>query len=333
MQIYRNIEEFIPIENAVVTIGTFDGVHIGHRKILKELRECARDINGQTVLLTFFPHPRMVLHPEDDSLKLISTIEEKAAHLEASGIDHLIITPFTHEFSQQSPEDYIRDILVGQIGTKKIVIGYDHRFGKDRSGSLKDLLSCSTLYNYRVQEIPEQDINEVTVSSTKIREALIKGQIETANKYLGYPFELTGLVVMGKQIGRQIGFPTANLSIPETYKLIPAYGIYAVEVEIIDQTEDLDSGKYTRTDSGYSYQGMGYIGTRPTVSGVTRSIEVNIFDFGDSLYGKTLRVRFLHFIRHDKHFEQIEDMRNQIMDDEKTIRQLLNSTQRPQSVE
>lgn len=323
MHIYRNIEEFIPIDNAVVTIGTFDGVHIGHQKILKELLQCAQNINGQTVLLTFFPHPRMVLHPEDDSLKLISTIEEKAAHLEQCGIDHLIITPFTHAFSQQSPEDYIRDILVGKIGTKRLVIGYDHRFGKDRGGSLKDLLACASLYNYRVQEIPEQDINEVTVSSTKIREALIKGQIETANKYLGYPFELTGLVVMGKQIGRQIGFPTANLAISETYKLIPAYGIYAVEIEIIDQDEDLDSGPYQRKHSGRTYQGMGYIGTRPTVSGVTRSIEVNLFDFGDSLYGKTLRVRFLHFIRHDKHFDHVEEMRTQIMEDEKAIRALL----------
>lgn len=323
MHVYRNIEEFIPIDNAVVTIGTFDGVHIGHRKILKELLRCAQKINGQTVLLTFFPHPRMVLHPEDDSLKLISTIEEKAGHLEKCGIDHLIITPFTHDFSQQSPEDYIRDVLVGKIGTRKIVIGYDHRFGKDRSGSLNDLLTFSSLYNYRVQEIPEQDINEVTVSSTKIREALIKGQIEIANKYLGYPFELTGLVVMGKQIGRQIGFPTANLSITETYKLIPAYGIYAVEVEIIDQEETLQSGEYQKPSTGRTYQGMGYIGTRPTVSGVTRSIEVNLFDFGDSLYGKTLRVRFLHFIRHDKQFENIEDMRGQIIEDEKAIRIML----------
>lgn len=325
MHVYRNIEEFIPIDNAVVTIGTFDGVHIGHQKILGELLHCARKINGQTVLLTFFPHPRMVLHPEDDSLKLISTIEEKAAHLKNCGIDHLIITPFTHEFSQQSPEDYIRDILVGKIGTRKIVIGYDHRFGKDRAGSLKDLLSYANLYNYRVQEIPEQDINEVTVSSTKIREALIKGQIEIANNYLGYPFELTGLVVMGKQIGRKIGFPTANLSIPETYKLIPAYGIYAVEVEVINEEQNLSSGEYHEGRAGDTYRGMGYIGTRPTVSGVTRSIEVNLFDFDGSLYGKRLRVRFLHFIRHDKHFENIGDMRGQIMKDEQQIRAIMAS--------
>src|SRR5690606_15188328 len=200
MKIYRNIEDFIPIDNAVVTIGTFDGVHIGHQKILSTLKESAREINGETVLLTFFPHPRMILHPEDDSLRLISTIEEKASKLAACGIDHLIITPFTKEFSQQSPEDYIRDVLVSKIGTKKIVIGYDHRFGKDRVGSLDDLLSYAPIFGYSVQEIPEQDINEVAVSSTKIREALIKGQIEVANEFLGYPYELTGSIIKGDQI-------------------------------------------------------------------------------------------------------------------------------------
>lgn len=323
MKIYRNIEDFIPIDNAVVTIGTFDGVHIGHQKILASLQESAKDIKGETVMLTFFPHPRMILHPEDDSLRLISTIEEKARHLAASGLDHLIITPFTREFSLQSPEDYIRDVLVSKIGLKKIVIGYDHRFGKDRTGSLTDLLTYSSLYGYSVQEIPEQDINAVTVSSTKIREALIKGQIEIANKYLGYSYELTGSVVMGKQIGRDIGYPTANLHINENYKLIPAYGIYAVEVSIVDDVQ-VKEGVFESSEDTKTFKGMGYIGTRPTVNGITRSIEVNLFDFNDNLYGKSLRVKFLHFIRHDIRFDLVEDMIKQIAEDEKKIRALIS---------
>lgn len=323
MRIYRNIEEFIPIENAVVTIGTFDGVHIGHQKILNVLKECAQEINGETVLLTFFPHPRMVLQSEDDSLRLINTIDEKIHRLAKNGIDHLIITPFTKEFSQQSPEEYIRDVLINKIGTKKIVIGYDHRFGKDRSGSFKDLLHFAPVFEYEVKEIGEQDINDVAVSSTKIREALIKGEVETANCYLGYPFELTGTVVMGEQIGRNLGFPTANIDIPETYKLIPAYGIYAVEVAII-HPELTNSSEYIVKEDVFSYKGMGYIGTRPTVNGNTRSIEVNLFDFNEDLYGKTLRVKILHFVRHDIRYESLEDMQKQIAADEVKIRSLFS---------
>src|SRR5690606_15706908 len=208
MKIYRNIEDFIPLDNAVVTIGTFDGVHIGHQKIISSLREYAQKINGETVLLTFFPHPRMILHPDDDSLRLINTIEEKADRLAESGIDHLIITPFTRDFSNQSAEEYIREILVSKIGTKRIIIGYDHHFGKDRKGSLVDLLKYAEQYHYSVQEIPKQDINDVSVSSTKIREALIIGEIATANKYLGYPFHITGKVVKGQQLGSTIRYPT-----------------------------------------------------------------------------------------------------------------------------
>ena len=321
MKIYRNIEDFIPVDNAVVTMGTFDGVHIGHQKIISTLRDSAREINGETVLLTFFPHPRMVLHPEDDSLRLISTIEEKAHQLALCGIDHLIITPFTKAFSQQSPEDYIRDVLVSKIGTKKIVIGYDHRFGKDRAGSLVDLLAYAPTFGYTVQEIPEQDINEVTVSSTKIREALIKGQIEVANKYLGYPYELSGTVVEGKQIGRDIGFPTANLLIDESYKLIPAYGIYAVEVSVV-QPAVIEAGEFQDQTDFEVLKGMGYIGTRPTINGIKRSIEVNILDFNESLYGKTLRIKFLNFIRHDIRFDSLDEMILQIRKDEQEIRQL-----------
>lgn len=322
MKIYRNIEDFIPLDNAVVTIGTFDGVHIGHQKIISSLKDYAEKINGETVLLTFFPHPRMILHPDDDSLKLINTIEEKADRLADSGIDHLIITPFTRDFSNQSAEEYIREVLVSKIGTKRIIIGYDHHFGKDRKGSLVDLLKYAEQYHYTVQEIPEQDINDVAVSSTKIREALIIGAINTANKYLGYPFHITGKVIKGQQLGRKIGYPTANIDVAESYKLIPAYGIYAVEATIIEQTE-MTTGDYIPATNGPTLKGMGYIGTRPTLRGINRSIEINFFDLNEDLYGKTLRIHFLHFVRHDHKFGTVEEMTAQLAEDELQIRSLL----------
>lgn len=325
MKIYRNLEDFIPLDNAVVTIGTFDGVHVGHQKILTTLQESAKASNGETVLLTFFPHPRLILHPEDDSLRIISDIDEKVKRLSEAGIDHLIITPFTRDFSNLSPEEYIREVLVGKIGTKKIIIGYDHRFGKDRSGSLKELLAYADIYGYSVEQIPEQDINDVAVSSTKIREALIKGDIGTANTYLGYPFQLTGKVVRGDQLGRRIGYPTANLQVQESHKLIPAYGIYAVEAAFIEPV-DLKTGPYAPNLPERTVYGMGYIGTRPTVDGVSRSIEVNLLDFNEDIYGEILRVKFLHFVRHDQWFENMEDMVNQMKIDEQKVKELLGLT-------
>jgi|SRR5690606_18020885 len=322
MRIYRDIADFTPLDNAVVTIGTFDGVHIGHQKILSTLKACARDINGESVLLTFFPHPRLILHPEDDSLRLINDLSEKIDLIAKAGIDHLIITPFTRDFSNQSPEEYIRDILVSKIGTRKIVIGYDHRFGKDRIGSLPDLLKFADIYGYEVEQIPEQDIEDVAVSSTKIRESLIKGDIQTANNYLGYPFLLSGTVVRGNQLGRQMGFPTANLQIAETHKLIPAYGIYAVEVAMI-HPQEVKTGGYMPEQPSLVAPGMGYIGNRPSVDGLERSIEVHLFDFDQDLYGKTLRVKFLHFIRHDQWFGSIDELTEQMQEDEKKARELL----------
>ncbi len=325
MKIYRNLEDFIPLDQAVVTIGTFDGVHVGHQKIIKTLQECAVRMKGETVLLTFFPHPRMILHPEDDSLKLINSIGEKAARMEAAGIDHLIITPFTRDFSNQGAEEYIREVLVSKIGTKKIIIGYDHHFGKDRSGSLNDLLKYSEEYHYSVQEIPEQDINDVAVSSTKIREALILGDITRANRYLGYAFTITGKVIKGQQLGRTIGFPTANISIHDNYKLIPAYGIYAIRARILDLSE-LETGDYRSPEAGPWMDGMGYIGTRPTVNGISRSIEINLFDLEENLYEKTLQIEFIDFIRHDQRFDSLEDMIEQLKDDEVRVRERLSDT-------
>lgn len=299
MRVYNNIDEFTAVNNAVVTIGTFDGVHIGHRKIISGIKELAESTGGETVILTFFPHPRMILHPEDESLKLITTIAEKAELMERLGVDHLIITPFSRDFSNQSAESYIRDVLVNKIGTKKIVIGYDHRFGKDRQGGFEDLQRLGPVYGFDVVEIPEQDINEVAISSTRIRNALLSGDIELANAFLGYPFFITGKVVRGDQIGRQIGYPTANIVVEEKYKLIPGDGIFAVTVIIADQ----------------KYKGMAYIGSRPTVNGLTRNIEVNIFDFNEEIYNQTIRMEFHHYIRGDVKFSSLDELKVQLAQD------------------
>ncbi|MEI2273934.1 bifunctional riboflavin kinase/FAD synthetase [Sphingobacterium sp. ML3W] len=323
MKIYRSLEDFSPVENAVVTIGTFDGVHIGHQKILVHLKEAAQKINGETIILTFFPHPRLIINPDDDSLRLINDIEEKVSQLSKVGIDHLIIIPFSRDFSNQTPEEYISNVLVGKLGTKKIVIGYDHHFGKDRKGTLGDLEQFASIFDYSVDEIPEQDINDIAVSSTRVREALIKGDIKTANLYLGYPFELTGTVIRGDQIGRTIGFPTANLQVHEPHKLIPAYGIYAVEVYIYNHIQNITTGEYKEENPISIAKGMGYIGTRPTVDGMNRAIEISLFDFDQDIYGKTLRVKFLHFIRHDERFDSLEEMKAQIKADEIEIRSLI----------
>jgi riboflavin kinase/FMN adenylyltransferase len=307
MKIYHHIDEFTPLKNAVVTIGTFDGVHQGHREIIAGIKELARQTGGETVILTFFPHPRMIIHPEDQNLKLITTIEERAALLEQLGVDHLIITPFSRDFSNQTADAYIRDVLVNKIGTRKIIIGYDHRFGKDRQGGLADLQRAAPVYGFEVIEIPEQDINHVAVSSTRIREALSRADIDQANTFLGYPFFITGKVIRGNQIGRQIGYPTANLLVEESYKLIPADGIFAATVIVEGQT----------------YQGMAYIGHRPTINGMTRNIEVNIFDFNRDIYNQTLQMNFMSFVRHDVKFSSLEGLKEQLAQDRLDVLKLL----------
>ncbi|HEY8928269.1 MAG TPA: bifunctional riboflavin kinase/FAD synthetase [Mucilaginibacter sp.] len=307
MKIYHNINDFKRLGNAVVTIGTFDGVHTGHRKIISDLKSLAAETGGETVVLTFFPHPRMILHPEDESIKMINTIDEKAEMLEELGIDHLIITPFSRDFSNQTAEEYIRDILVDKIGTKKIVIGYDHRFGKDRQGGLTDLQRLGPVYGFDVVEIPEQDIYEVAISSTRVREALLNGAIELAHTFLSYPFFITGKVIRGDQLGRTIGYPTANIVIEEKYKLIPLDGIFAVKVKT----------------GGETYKGMAYIGTRPTVNGVTRNIEVNIFDFDKEIYNEQIRLEFYNFVRDDMKFDSLDALKEQIGKDKKDVLALL----------
>ncbi len=309
MKVYRSLEEFNRLEYAVVTTGTFDGVHFGHQKIINRLEELAKQNQGESVIITFFPHPRLVLFPEDNDLKLINTLDEKIELLEKSGIDHLIIIPFTKEFSRLSSLEFIQQILVDKIGTKKLVIGYDHHFGKNREGSFEHLKHYSTEYGFDVEEIPEQDINDVAVSSTKIRNAILEGNVNIANKYLGYNFSLRGIVKKGDQIGRTLGFPTANISLAETYKIIPADGIYAVNVYLAERM----------------LQGMLYIGDRPTVNGKSKVIEVNIFDFSSDVYDQLIKVEFLQYIRGDKYFKSLEELKDALVNDEIAVRKTLKN--------
>ncbi|HEY3405435.1 MAG TPA: bifunctional riboflavin kinase/FAD synthetase [Ohtaekwangia sp.] len=299
MKIYHGIDDFTKLDYAVVTSGTFDGVHLGHKKILNRLGEIAYRNNGETVVITFWPHPRLVLHPEDTSLKLLNTFEEKAELLKEQGIRHLVRIPFTKEFSQLTSEEFIQKIVVETIGTKKLVIGYDHRFGHNREGSFEQLKVNGPRYGFEVEEIPRQDVDHVGVSSTKIREALELGDVETANHLLGQPYCLTGRVVVGDKIGRTLGYPTANIEVDTKYKLIPADGIYAVTIG----------------HEHHTYKGMLYIGNRPTINGTKQNIEVNIFDFNKDIYGETLTINFHQFIRGDIHFNSLEELKHQLHSD------------------
>lgn len=295
MRVYNSIEEFEPIQGAVVTTGTFDGVHIGHNTIVKRLKEIAKRINGETVLLTFFPHPRVVLQPHID-LKLLSTQEEKIELLEKAGVDHLIIHPFTKEFSRLKSLDFVRDILVNKINTQRLVIGYDHHFGRNRQGSFDHLMEYGPLYGFEVEEIPAKDIDDVAVSSTKIRTALDGGNVKTANKYLGYEYTLTGEVVKGNKIGNQLGFPTANVDVKEGYKLIPADGAYAAKA-VID---------------GKEHFGMMNIGIRPTVDGSKRVIEIHLFNFDEAVYWQKIQLKLVERLRPEKKFDSVELLKEQL---------------------
>ena len=307
MRIYEGLEDFLPVPNAVVTSGTFDGVHLGHQKIIQRIREIARSIHGETVLITFWPHPRLVLYPTEHHLRLLSTFEEKANLLRQFGIDHLVTIPFTQEFSQMTSEQFIRKVLVEKIHTKKLVIGYDHRFGKNREGSFDYLQEHSSEFGFELEEISRQDVEEIGVSSTKIRKALESGDIRTATNYLGRPYELNGLVVKGQQIGRSIGFPTANIHIPNDYKLIPHDGVYAVEVKV----------------EGVLYKAMLNIGNRPTVDGTRKTVEAHLFDFQGDLYNKLVTVSFKEFIREERKFENLEALKNQLVKDQKLAKSIL----------
>lgn len=303
MKIYNTIDEFSPIKNAVVTIGTFDGVHKGHQKIIRHLVEAAHKIGGEVVLLTFFPHPRMVLFPDDHGLLLLNTLDEKIQLLEQFGVQHLIIHPFSKEFSRTSSTGFVRDLLVNKIGVKKLITGYDHHFGRNREGSFDDLQELAPVYNFEVEKIPEQDINDVAISSTKIRNALTEGDIKTANEFSGHPYSISGTVVHGDQRGRQLGFPTANIEVTENYKLIPANGVYAVHVYILEN------------DILKKYKGTLNIGVRPTFDNGNKTIEVYILDFNDDIYGKKITVRFISRLRDEKKFNSVSDLTEAMKND------------------
>jgi riboflavin kinase/FMN adenylyltransferase len=290
-------------------VGTFDGVHIGHKTILKRITEIAHELGKESVLLTFWPHPRLVLFPDDNELKLLSTLEERIAHLESSGIDHLIIHPFSLEFSRTTALEYVRDILVRDLHVSKLVIGYDHHFGRNREGNLEELKEMAPSYGFEVEEISAQEIDDVNISSTKIRNALIEGDLVRANEFLGYHYEITGKVISGQRIGRSLGFPTANVVPNETYKLIPGHGVYSVRV------------KY----DGEVYRGMANLGNRPTVSEDDElTLEVNLFDFEGDLYEKEITVTFVDRIRDQIKFESLDELRSQLQKDASVASQHLD---------
>lgn len=294
----RNIKAYNSGEPTIVTIGTFDGVHIGHQKIINRLISIGKETQLKSVILTFFPHPRMVLQ-KDSGIKLINTIEERRAILENLGLDYLLIKKFTKAFSRLSAEAFVKQILVDKLNAKKVIIGYDHRFGRNRNANIDDLKIFGTKYGFEVEEISAQDINDVSVSSTKIRKALSEGDIAKANTYLGYNFMLTGKVIKGKAFGRQINYPTANISINEDYKLIPKHGAYIVS-SVIDKKV---------------IYGMMNIGYNPTVDGDEETIEVHFFNFSKNIYRKTIQIDLLHRLRDEKKFESVEALKVQLLKD------------------
>lgn len=309
MKIIRSITAFNSSEKTIVTIGTFDGIHIGHQKILKDLIKTAKKEGKKSVLLTFFPHPRMVLQ-KDNKILLLNTIEEKSGLLEKMGLDYLIIHPFSKEFSRLTALDFVRDILVNKLNTSRLIIGYDHHFGKNREGNIHQLKEYSLLYDFKVEEIPAQDIDDVSVSSTKIRTALKEGNLKTANNYLGYHYMLNGTVVSGKKLGGTIGFPTANLEIKEPYKLIPKTGVYIIKTHI----------------NTVLYTGIMNIGFNPTVLGKHQTVEAHLFDFNEDLYGKEIMIEFIYFLREEHKFESIEELVVQLnIDKENAISYLSNN--------
>lgn len=308
MKKYASASQYKNALQSVVTIGTFDGMHLGHRAILKRVVETAKKENLDSVVLTFFPHPRMVLQQNSD-IKLLNTIEERSELLEKTGLDHLVIHPFTHAFSRLTALEYVRDILVNSLKAKKIIIGYDHRFGRNRNADIEDLKEFGRTYHFEVEEISVKEIDDVAISSTKIRKALEAGDIETANNYLGYNFMISGEVVKGKAIGRTINYPTANLKLKENYKLIPKNGVYVVQSFI----------------NGEMVFGITSIGTNPTVGGTEKTIETHFLDFKDDLYGKEITIEFLKHIRNEETFASIEILRQEIIKDENFAKQFLKN--------
>lgn len=305
MKVYRELGDSLPVfRKAVVTIGTFDGVHLGHRKIIAQLKEEAARIGGETVIITFHPHPRKIVSSVPGDVRLLSTLEEKTALLDAAGIDHLVVVPFDHRFSNQTAEQYVKDFLWKYFTPHTVIIGYDHRFGKSREGDYQLMKAYGSQLGFEVKEISEQLMNEVVVSSTRIRQAISENNIELANELLGHPYAFTGVVVEGNKLGRTLGYPTANLHISSEEKLVPGNGVYAVTVSLPAESTP-----------GSLYHGMMNIGLRPTVDGKKRVIEVNIFDFNRDIYGHTLQVNLHHYLRGEVKFNGLDELKAQLQQD------------------
>ncbi len=308
MKIYNNFSDFVKVPNAIVTIGTFDGVHLGHQAILKDMVKTAKDIGGETVVITFYPHPRQVLNINAANLRFITTQEEKLQLLEKSGVDNVVVVNFTKEFSRVSSEDFIRDYIIEHINPVKLVIGYDHHFGNNRMGDFNLLSEMQNKYNFQVQRIEAHDVENIAVSSTKIRHSLQQGDIERANALLGYQFSYIGKVVSGNKIGREIGYRTANIEVEREFRLIETSGVYATYVDY----------------EGKEYKSMTYIGKKPTVNNdEVENIEVHLFDFDGDLYNKEIKVRFVKRVRGEQKFESLDALKRQIQIDEKNIKEIL----------
>jgi riboflavin kinase/FMN adenylyltransferase len=308
MRVFRDLNSLPSFNNSVITIGTFDGVHKGHQKLIERINTIARQTAGESIIITFHPHPRIVIHPEDKSLRLLNTIEEKTDLLEKYGVDNLVVVPFSRDFSEQEAEGYIRNFLVSNFNPKYIVIGYDHKFGKNRTGDYLLLEKMKMEFGYQLEEINKETLADIDISSTKIRSALKNGDIELANELLGHGYTLTGTVVKGLQNGRKLGYPTANIQCSDAYKLIPKRGIYAVKVR----------------HAGNAYNGMLSIGHNPTFEGTKQTIEVHILDFDKEIYGESLTLEFVHYLRDEKKFDSIEALIQAIKQDEQDTRKLFS---------
>ena len=300
LKLFHSINDFQSNKKTILTLGTFDGVHIGHKKILERITQNTENGKYESLVLTFFPNPRMVLQ-EKSEIKLLNTISEKSKLLEATGIENLVIHPFNESFSRLTAEEFVHSILVNQFHIHKIIIGHDHRFGRNRTANIDNLIAFGAEYGFEVEQISAEEIQDVSVSSTKIRKALQNGNMTLANEYLGYTYFLTGEVVKGKQLGRTIGFPTANIQIEEDYKLIPKNGVYVVKC-IVNEQEIF---------------GMMNIGFNPTVNGQKQTIEVNLFDFDADIYGQNIQVSLLHYLREEQKFGSVDLLKAQLNQDKK----------------
>lgn len=319
MTIHDNIDSLPKFKQSVITTGTFDGVHLGHLKIIEQVKQEAKEMNGESVLVTFYPHPRLILQGRHTGeIKLLTTHAEKIGRLSLTGVDHIVVVPFTRDFSEIEPNDYISEFLIKKLRAKCIITGYDHHFGKNRKGDFRLLKDFSKKWNYSVKEIPEYVMEEVIISSTRIRKALQEGDIETANEFLGYDYFIDGTVVHGHKLGKSLGYPTANIEVKDEDKLIPKYGIYIVGISI------LQSGMDDKI-----LPAVMSIGIRPTIDDNRETIEVHIFDFNEDLYGKQLRVHFKQYIRPEIKFDNLDDLKAKIQEDEKMARAYWNNVPKP----